>query len=303
MGTAYLPLVSLSTSLHPQKEALMAVLKGWFDESGNSHPDMNVSSFAGYISSVDTWNQFEPLWQKVLDDFEVPYFHGREFGPSIGPFAKWKGKEHEPTRIAFIQRLTKAVSDSGTDIVGVAGAVFLGDLDHFNKTHKQAIEPYSFCMSACLMELFNRIWKTEDRVEAVCGTIDRGHLRIDKAFGYLSHDPFYSQCEKFITMIPLCKGIEDLNVLQLQFADFAAWEVRQFNERRSDWLKDTPNEDEQTFFNWFKWVHATSKTPIHFSGERQSAISLVRAAPLQGRTWTYNAIVDLDDKRGHIWTR
>jgi hypothetical protein len=280
----------------------MIVLKGWFDESGTDpHPDINVGSFAGYIASVDTWNRFEGLWGQVLADYDVPYFHGREFGPSIGPFKKWKNDEQK--RRCFINSLTEAVAYSGDDISGVGSGVFLDDLQRFNQERSQSLEPYSFCMSACFMEIFNRIWQRDERVEAVCDTTDRPYLRIDKAFGYLHHDPFYHQCEKHIVMVPLCEGFSFKNVFQIQLADFAAWELRQNNERVRTWYKTTTGEEDRTLLNWFTWIHSQPKKPTHWSGERKSLVSLLGAAPIQGFIWDYDAIVRADAARARIWSR
>jgi hypothetical protein len=39
------------------------------------------------------WEQFEIKRERALVDFQIPYFHMREFAHSTGVFEDWKGKE------------------------------------------------------------------------------------------------------------------------------------------------------------------------------------------------------------------
>ena len=295
----------------PDPKTYMAVLKGYFDESGDeeNNPELRVVSFAGYIASDGTWTNFERLWQSVLDEFEVAFFHMKEFGPSVGEFESWKGQEQK--RKAFIQALTKAVANSGNDLYGVCAVVELADLERFNSSHGQDLEGYSFCMSGCIMEILHRPWAENDEVDAFCDKVHDCHRKIHRAFQYLKNDRRYSQRLDTIRMAPISKNQSFRNVLPLQLADFAAWESRKSNESKSQWLTETP-ADQRTFMNWFLWKNlqfkrpkktgiGKIKIPSRWTAERASAVELVKAAPLQGLYWGYEDILEADEHRNHLW--
>lgn len=41
--------------------------------------ETDATSICGYIATPDYWNEFRRKWQKILDDYQAPYFHFREF--------------------------------------------------------------------------------------------------------------------------------------------------------------------------------------------------------------------------------
>jgi hypothetical protein len=283
---------------------------GYFDESGDESNNPRVLSFAGYIASVGTWEIFEAKWKAVLDEFHVKYFHMREFCHSVEEFAEWKGDDAR--RRDFVQALTNTVADSGSDLFGVCAVVEMADLKRFNEFHSQDLEAYSFCMSRCFVELVNYLIDKQDGVNAVCDKISRAYARIAMAFKYLASDPYYKTASDIIAMTPILKSQSFKTVIPLQLADFAAWEVRKACESKSQWLSETP-EDEQTVMNWFLWKNLkpqeTSRKPgdvilrkslmipTHWTGERGSVVSLIKAAPLRGYYWGYDDIADFDARK------
>jgi hypothetical protein len=50
------------------------MLRVYADES-----ETEATSICGYIATADYWQEFRRKWQKILDDFNAPYFHFREF--------------------------------------------------------------------------------------------------------------------------------------------------------------------------------------------------------------------------------
>jgi hypothetical protein len=51
-------------------------LESYLDESYDTNSDLVV---AGFVASVDQWAQFAEKWKKVLDEYDLPYFHFLEF--------------------------------------------------------------------------------------------------------------------------------------------------------------------------------------------------------------------------------
>ncbi len=76
------------------------------DASGKE--DDPILAVGGFVGRTDEWLMFEPEWNAVLKQFDVPYFHMREFAHSVDAYAVgWKGKEEK--RKAFIDGLVKAL--------------------------------------------------------------------------------------------------------------------------------------------------------------------------------------------------
>jgi hypothetical protein len=67
------------------------MLTAYFDES---HDDRFRMTFVcGWLATAEQWKEFEYGWKLFLAKHDVPFFHIREFAHSVGPFAKWRGKE------------------------------------------------------------------------------------------------------------------------------------------------------------------------------------------------------------------
>lgn len=79
----------------------------YFGASGGAeHPIVIV---AGYLSTVGRWERFDTDWRKVLNrrEFNVPYFHMKEFAHSTTAFRDWKGDERRRRR--FINALISVI--------------------------------------------------------------------------------------------------------------------------------------------------------------------------------------------------
>ncbi len=76
------------------------MLRCYFDASYDSPATVTVVS--GWVASTAAWERFDTDWRILLAQYEVPYFHMREFAHSVGPFAKWKGEENK--RANFLRK-------------------------------------------------------------------------------------------------------------------------------------------------------------------------------------------------------
>lgn len=88
------------------KSAYMAMFTAYFDASG--HPDdPNVRSLtvAGFLASTDQWSIFDRRWKKILEKYEVPYLHMKEFSHSQGEFVGWDQDPKKQQRPKFIGEL------------------------------------------------------------------------------------------------------------------------------------------------------------------------------------------------------
>ena len=63
---------------------------------------------AGLLSTSHRWARFDTQWKGVLEGFDAPYLHMREFTAFKGPFAHgWRGDDARQT--AFLEGLGRAI--------------------------------------------------------------------------------------------------------------------------------------------------------------------------------------------------
>ncbi|MGA9860593.1 MAG: hypothetical protein WBQ19_00665 [Terriglobales bacterium] len=79
-----------------------------FDESYDER--FRMTFVCGWVATAEQWQEFEYGWKLLLAKYGVPYFHMREYAHSVGPFAKWKGKEG--TRRAFMRGAAQIIVDT-----------------------------------------------------------------------------------------------------------------------------------------------------------------------------------------------
>jgi hypothetical protein len=85
----------------------MAEFTAFLDDSGS--PDEGIClGVAGFVSKWDKWIEFEEDWHKVLEAYEIEYFHMRECAHSTDQFTNWKRKEGK--RRTFLRRLIECLT-------------------------------------------------------------------------------------------------------------------------------------------------------------------------------------------------
>lgn len=207
----------------------MALFKTYLDDSGD--PSCTVLTISGYLADVDGWRHFENVWQATLDQFEVPYFHMKEFGNPNGIYRHIKS---DPVKEAsFIVGLIDAIHDGGIEFCPFGG-VRLSELAEFNNKHGLSLDPYALLIYGCLKEI--RADYRNDDIDVVVDRFDRSPSRVGLAFEYLRTDRDYpaDTWDQF-TPIPVQKHESFRNVRPLQAADLIAWEMRKAYEDRRDW--------------------------------------------------------------------
>jgi hypothetical protein len=186
------------------------------DASGKEN-DTPILAVAGFVGRTDEWLKFERGWNAVLEEFQVPYFHMREFTQSIGVYEKgWKGQESK--RIAFIDGLVKALVPRAAYWIGACvGRDDYSKVDADYEFHEYA-HPYTLCAKTCV-EMTNtwrdRMWPTVS-VEYVfeCGDPHRGQL-MDRVCEETGETPIF----------------RNRDTVPLQAADFAAWELLKIHKQ------------------------------------------------------------------------
>ena len=227
----------------------MAALTGYFDDS---RTDGLIMTVAGYIGSDPQWNVFQSQWSLVLDAFQLPYFHMKEFGDPDGPYKKWLPYQDHQAEIAAFFRALAAVSFN-SQLRGFGSIVRVKDLERFNRDHGAALEAYPMAVYGCML------WIGKANPDAVISLIfdkiEQVSSKLDKATEYARSDTYYIGVTDKIQPIPLNKGITFRNVPALQAADFSAWEIRKHHLNQNEWweLPDRPADPNEALFDLMEW--------------------------------------------------
>lgn len=131
-SSAYSPIEHLANALFldhdPTQVLLFMPVIGYFDESA-SQKDTKVMTIAGYVSTEEKWVKFEKSWLAVMQQYNVPYLHMKEFAPCTGVFKDWKGQEDK--RKAFLADLIKVAKKNVHK--GFVCSIRMQDFEEVNK--------------------------------------------------------------------------------------------------------------------------------------------------------------------------
>jgi len=216
----------IARSLARSPQDLFGMLSSYFDSAGGK--DHGFIVVAGWVSSASLWERFENDWRLALAQADVPYFHMKEFSQSKGPFKSWKGQEGK--RMNFLSTLAQIIKDY-TEF-GTCTYLDLSLFETVNQMYclKEWVgNGYSFAGRECAVTA--TLWASNRCPEALPlefffeegdegqGTLEK--LMVKDGFARPIFRP--SRDKKVV-----CCGVEQhrRGVIQLQAADFAAYELR-----------------------------------------------------------------------------
>jgi len=118
------------------------MLTAYFDESESGQ----VLTLAGYLASVQQWSRFQREWKKALAEFQLPYFHMREYAHSKKAFAGW---ERDPRRDPLMKRLTWVIKSTVSHAFGIV--IRIDEYDKYMTTDLEfpGRSPYFLCHYTC----------------------------------------------------------------------------------------------------------------------------------------------------------
>jgi hypothetical protein len=139
------------------RERIVAVLRGYFDDSGTHDrtgqlPGSEVTGAAGYVATVPQWAKFEMEWRRALRDFEVPpaRFHAFDLQCKKDWFYDWDLDREKD----FVERLSSII-DSNT-MFGVAGFVLAKDLAQMPQAFRDEIKHPFFVGVNSMLHSFDK---------------------------------------------------------------------------------------------------------------------------------------------------
>jgi hypothetical protein len=205
----------------------VAALTAYFDASGAQHSGTELV-VSGFVSTVDKWRRFEEKWQQMLDEANLPYFHMKEFAPSVGIFQSWKGKETK--RRKFLAKLIDITVDHIEQ--SFAAGVLLRDWRTCNRLYRlkeENFEPYSLCGWTCIEEVYRYCDEIAERRDQVFFMFEEGDTGQDKLQKRAKQD--FGIKIRLGPKIPVPSMQYERPILPLQAADFASWHIRRVLEQ------------------------------------------------------------------------
>ncbi len=276
----------------------MAILKGYFDESGKENdPEFqdSASSVAGCIGTAENWALIESGWARVLRDFEVPYLHMKEYAHSKGPFEAWKGQED--IRADFIEALVGSLQDR--ELYGVGAIVRHPDLHKFNQEYGLEIEAYSLGIYAMMIHSSRQF--PDGEIEFLLDKVDRQTKKITIAQQYAATDNHYPGCGNRIKFVASA-NVSSESCIPLQVADFVAYEVLKAHRSKNDYFLKHADRDPTNYpLDFTLWQARTSGCATFPPKERLSLEKLSTTLPIDGIIWDYKCLCGAHNARGNSW--
>ena len=215
---------------------MLSRYSAYFDASNGQIDVLPGCWVCGFVSTDSGWSRFEIDWRLVLAKYGVPYFHMRKFISHKKPFdeSRWRSEGY---RGGFVSSLVDIIKSSA--ICSVGCGIWQADFDVINQRYEldRRFNPYAICGRDCAVRSRKFIRESYSRSAPIEYIFDRG----DKGRGLLTREMEASKLPS-----PLFKrsrpdpklDIDDPAHIQLQAADFAAWEMRREGNRRTGLEKD-----------------------------------------------------------------
>lgn len=133
----------------------------------------------------------------------------------------------------------------------------LDDLREFNKDRKLNIDAVAFNLYVCMAFISKYVGK--DPVEVIIDRTNKPGLRKDIARKLANTDQYFPECGSNIKVNLLDKGSTYKQVVEIQAADFLAWEARKdIREKIMKFYATKPNVD------LYSWLEKLSRKNIYY---------------------------------------
>ena len=207
-------------------ENLFAMWTAYFDEAMES----GFLFVCGWVASVLEWERFEGDWKIFLASYNMPYFHMKEFAHSKGPFEKWKNAPN--TRNRFMSDAWDVIKSHVRN--GLVSCMHDSGFAHVNKIYRldsYFAGPYALLGRACMEWAKEHANASHEEVECIFddGAPGKGGLLRAANLPPMLNSPIFRPSRD----IQDSKGGKRYGVVQIQAADYSAYEVRKFLVERA----------------------------------------------------------------------
>jgi hypothetical protein len=248
------------------KGNLFAMLSCYFDASRDSPTTVTIVS--GWVATVGAWDRFDGDWKILLAQYDIPYFHMKEFAHSRGPFTTWKGEENK--RANFLR---KAVDVIAANVLrGFACVVEhepFGKIDKQYRLSEAVGVPYSLAGRDCVAHA--NLWlRKEQRRLAVKYFFEDG----DEGKGELRRVMKKDGLPRPVFAPSRDTPSGDVGLTPLQAADFAAYEL----------LKAYKAGEDLPLYKYRRSVKELAKIQASWGKyTEQNLVDLCKRVPIQPR--------------------
>ena len=201
-------------------------LTGYFDAGGAPNQGTTLA-VAGFLSFENRWLQFEEAWNPALAKERVTCFHMHDFIRRDKEFARWTQKRRE----RFITTLGKIIA--AHVVISSASFIVLEDWREANRQYKLVendYHPYAIASWSCIQRMLD--WSKDHLYAPPLFFFEDGDKHQDEMVRCIKKD-FGGLIVRTAIKKPQKKKPNELPVIQLQSADFAAWfllnTMRQFH--------------------------------------------------------------------------
>jgi len=211
---------------------MMVALTGYtavFDRSADDETPSGGTVVAGFVTTVEQWALWEDDWKAVLQKFDVPYFHMREFCSSQKAFssAEWK---NETRRRYFVAALVATIKKWILLTVGsYMDHQIYRDANQLCEVDK-TFNPYAECGRNCVLKVRDFIRNelgSELPISYVFDQGDQGQgMLIDLMRRCGLPDPLFKRSRRNPDHPERDRA--DPPMVQLQTADLLSWELRRW---------------------------------------------------------------------------
>lgn len=271
---------------------MAVVIKGYLDDSRSG--DDTIWAVAGFVGFVDQWEEFGQAWPLMLDNHGVPYFHMKEMARPNGVYKKWHPpREHYDEVASFFGDIAKVLGRCG--IEGFGGMTRTEDLRKFNAEKRLQLEPYPLAVFGALISLWTR--HPREPVELFFDHVEKVQSKLCRAKEYADTDRHYAGDFDKVQMIPINESFTFKDVIELQAADFMAWEWRKTHEDRAMWWNkgDKPTDWDERWKDFETWMEKEKPRT------RKSISALLERSVFTGLIWDYDRLCEAHEIRGGVW--
>jgi hypothetical protein len=193
----------------PKGGWVLAMIEGYFDESGSFDQAPGIFCISGYFMTSEAAQAMDKEWGRVLDEHAIPYFHMVDCAHGNGPFAN----THVDERANIVRELIALIKKYTGEGISVI----------FNKESFEAIDAttdvYSFCVEMVVMNvklLLDYVRRTDD-----CALFfESGHVSGSRAYKHIAE-----RLKEFSASLTFA---DKRQVKLLQAADLLAWQSAKY---------------------------------------------------------------------------
>jgi hypothetical protein len=191
----------------------MTILHVYLDESG-THYGSEALVVAGYLSSLEMWQQFESEWNKALHDYSLPYFHMTDYANGVGDYANWAGN----IRTERLGRFIEIINRNTLASYGLAISKKAFESECPEGIINKVAGAYGFAFCKCMIDIANDLSQIGEDVHAV-------YVLENGVAGQYQILNAYDETERERFKVLSLRFEDKRNFVPLQAADILAYEL------------------------------------------------------------------------------